>query len=463
MRSREWPRIARCVQGRQEMISSSEDAIRFAQDDRRSESSTNWYVLLFAVIVTLFSVYWGFVRPTSRQLTKLRRYVTSLESSISELNVQRLNNGQTVSMLEQMVQQEEAVKNATAAVREMRELHRQIVHESEQLATARQALDSLIALRTQVARQSTLIDSTNQALTSLGDLRRQLSDSAAETAEAQAAVEQLSLLRDGLIESISSLEDVQPVITEVEQVQQRIAAVADGTEATEVAVTKVESLHNRIRSTVVSRTEEVATAIETLELSSDVKLEMKRASETFQGVKRMLAEFSLMGPALQQALDSLQPLSELADLRRLGVHELRRVAMNLNSRDAAFAHSIVETVPEATPVAVEPEKDPIEEYLDATEVELAEIPELTDLSNILEDAGLGTASISDSTSFDLVATEVEPAARPVELEVEKTSYPLPTWSENEVVKAVVKAVSEAAQEVSEAVEVIADAKDTTVK
>ncbi len=364
-------------------------------------------------------------------------------------------------------------------------------------------------------RQSSLISSTSDALDSLKALRTQITSSAEETEEAKQAVDKLTLLRDGLIDGINRLDETQPLIDQVQEVQQQIVELAEdagvtevavsqmdnvqsrvqeqmasliegieateqtatrveetqarvqqqmsdlmaGSDQTEMTINKVDTLHQRIQGSVAARTDDVATAIETLELATDVKLEMKRAGDTFSTVKRMLSEIALMQPALQQALDSLQPLSELADLRRLGVHELRRVAMNIETRDRALAHSSVneplnETIDAET--FVKP-ADPIDQIsTEAAEVSLAEIPELTDLSALDTDQ---LYDASDALLNDLVASDTALTATSTD---PSPSLPTPNWTENEIVQAVVKAVSDAAREFTETVEV-ANANEATVK
>lgn len=441
------------------MDTSSNDAIRFAQDDYYGgRTSTNWYVLLFAVIITLFAVYWGFVRPTSRQLTKLRRYVTSLESSIADLNVQRGNNGEAFSMLEQMVEHEKTTNQATAALRQMRDLHRQIVQEANQLASARQALESLVALRTQVARQSSLIESTDRALGAIDQLNSQLNNSASETEAAELALEKLNVMRDGLIESISRMDDAEPILTRVEELHMRLSSsqeqldelfgLRDKIEAQAAGVEKAETTLSQmvtLQDSVIGRTDEVATAIETLELATDVKVEMKRAGDTFHDVKHLLTEMTMMKPALKQAMDSLQPITELAQLRRLGIHELRRVANVISTRHSAIAHSVAEPVdpmPEPSPAVIatsEPEFDSTLYGLEPADYNIGQFE-----TNFESAEAVELAEISEATN--------------TETEAEKTS--LINLPENEVVKA----LSEAAQQVFDAIEVAAESSDgATIK
>lgn len=477
------------------MDTSSNDAIRFAHEDNNygASSSTNWYVLLFAVIMTLFAVYWGFVRPTSRQLTKLRRYVTSLESSIADLNVQRAKNGDAMSMLEKMVDHERTTNQATAALREMRELHRQVVQESEQLAAATAALNSLGDLRTRVARQSTLIESTERALGSIELLHTQVNDAATETEAAKLALEKVNVLRDGLIEGINQLNDAEPITSRVEELHMQLTSTGDQLDAlfelknkieaqastleradttldkmatlqegvldqSETVTTAIETLElvkNKIEAQastleqadttldkmvtlqegVLNQSETVAAAIETLELATDVELEMQRAGDTFRGMRHMLTEMVMMKPALMQAMDSLQPLAELSNLRRLGVDELRRVASVIATRHSAVAHSIVE--PE-TYVSVAPiYSETVEDQPESTEDESSEMVAMPIEASV---ADLETSLVATTDAVaDLDALVAD-------------SLEQPTYVESDEPEAI-----------ADDVEILADASETTVK
>lgn len=335
------------------MDTPSNDAIRFANDESYDgSSSNNWYIFLFAVIITLFAVYWGFIRPTTRQLTKMRRYVTSLESSIAELNGKRADNQETVSLLDQLIEQNRLTHEASASLAEVRSLHQQIIKEASQLQSAQQALQSLAALRTEVARQSSLIEATQRALANLEELHLDVQRSAGETEVARAAVEELSVVRDGLIESMQQVDATKPLIAGINELHSRLTATSNRATDAQFALDELVTLGDRIEAQaanveqaestfesmvglqqkIVNQTLTTATAIETLELATDVQYEMKQASQTFSQIKRMLAEMTLMRPQLQQAVECLQPMLELTDLRRLSVSNLRSVASMVRER-----------------------------------------------------------------------------------------------------------------------------------
>lgn len=345
------------------MDTLSNDAIRFANhnDEPQTQGPTgSWYIFLFAVIITLFTVYWGFVRPTSRQLTKMRRYVTSLETSIAELNNQRAGTEATIALLEQLIQQGQLTTEAESALADVRAFHHRVVHEASQLTSAEQALTNLAGLRTEVARQSSLIDATHQALSSVEELNAEVVRISGETDEAKAAVESMAVVRDGLIESIQQLDEVRPLIAGIDAVHSRMNAARDRAESAQQALDELIHIGDQIEAQaasvekasttldamvglqekVIANTAPIATAIETLEAATDVQIELQRASETFYGVKQVLTEMSLLQPRLDQAAQCLKPLTQLTDLRRLGVGDLQRVAEVVRQRYLTVASQV---------------------------------------------------------------------------------------------------------------------------
>ncbi len=372
------------------MESSSNHAIGVSPEDgmisRHGASSVDWYLRLFVVTLTLLAVYLGFVRPTSLQLTKLRLYVTSLEQSIADLNGQRENAATTASLLNELVRQGRATSDAAIALSDMRDLHQQLVHEADQLRSARQALEKLTALRTDVARHVSLIEATSGALASIQGLHEQVCRTADETEEAQLAVEHLDVLRDRLVDSIQKMEQADPLLANVDALHRRLASAADRTHQARVVsdhllaieedllnrgsdaelaqlalndlidlrhqvesqATKVEKADTtldqlmQLQDSVLAQSDSVVDAIETLELSVDMQKQLHHARNTMDGIRRMMTEVVIMEPTVRQAMQILQPLTALGNLRRLSVAELRASANIVSHRRHALATEFVD-------------------------------------------------------------------------------------------------------------------------
>jgi hypothetical protein len=366
---------------------SPHHAIRVAPEEPLSErhgaTSVNWYLLLFVVIVTLFAVYWGFVEPTSRQLAKMRRYVTSLEKSIANLNGHQETTAQTVSLLDQLERQAIVTRDAQAALDEMRMLHSQIVQEASQLRSARQALEKLAELRSDLARQVSLVEATDRALNAVSETHYRVCQAVDDAAAVELSVTQLNRLQSGLAASIRKMEDAQPVLNQIDALHSRLTSAADRTRqarfvsegllaleedllsrgshtaAAHLALDDLIDLRDRVdaqathldkseatlaqlvqlQDGVLAQSESVVTAIETLEASHDVQQLLVRAEQTFSNVRRLLTETIMIEPAVQQAMRGLEPLKELADLRRLNVRELRQVVGLIWDRREALAES----------------------------------------------------------------------------------------------------------------------------
>ncbi len=98
----------------------------------------------------------------------------------------------------------------------------------------------------------------------------------------------------------------------------------------------------QLQDSVLAQSDSVVDAIETLELSVDMQKQMYHARDTMDGIRRMMTEIVIMEPTVRQAMQILQPLSALGNLRRLSIAELRESANILSHRRHALATEFVD-------------------------------------------------------------------------------------------------------------------------
>ena len=84
-----------------------------------------------------------------------------------------------------------------------------------------------------------------------------------------------------------------------------------------------------LKNTIINQTTNLADAIETLELSSDLAFQFREASNSFQQIRHWMIEVVSTGPMLDRAKRTLEPLTEITSLSRLNPRQLRAVARNL--------------------------------------------------------------------------------------------------------------------------------------
>jgi len=114
--------------------------------------------------------------------------------------------------------------------------------------------------------------------------------------------------------------------------RQYLEAQATKVEKADTTLDQLRQLQDR----VLAQSDSVVDAIETLELSVDMQKQMQLARHTFDEFRRMLTEVVIMEPTVRQAMQSLQPLTALGNLRRLSVAELREAASFVSHRRHAL-------------------------------------------------------------------------------------------------------------------------------
>jgi hypothetical protein len=82
----------------------------------------------------------------------------------------------------------------------------------------------------------------------------------------------------------------------------------------------------RLTDGVLAQTESIGEAILTLEETADLAAEFREASASFVELRRWLTDVTMMGPMVQRAMETLEPLTALGNLRRVSADELRQAA-----------------------------------------------------------------------------------------------------------------------------------------
>jgi ABC-type transporter Mla subunit MlaD len=125
-----------------------------------------------------------------------------------------------------------------------------------------------------------------------------------ETSTAQAALDSLAAMRQRL--------DDQG--TGIDLAGQRLEQLVD--------------LKNR----TINQTRDLAQATESLELMADVHEQLGKIAASFGRMRHWIVEILAFEPAFTRAMRTLQPLTELNNLRRMNPTELRQVLRSLDNR-----------------------------------------------------------------------------------------------------------------------------------
>jgi len=257
-----------------------------------------WCAFALGGIITFLFVYIGIARPAAREMSLMRRQMSTLEQSVWEVAGQKKTAASTNDLLALMNSQREQAIAAKQSLVEIRQLHSDIIEQSQEIQNAMVAASQLGSLKDMLLANSERADKAAEVLSVSEDLYHRLATASDATDLAVKASEDLFALRTDLIDNGSEVEVAQDNLNEL------IA----------------------LKDTVVSETSNLADAIETLELTNELGVRFHEAALSFQNIRHWMVEVVAMEPMLQRCQKTLEPLTQLTSLDRMAPSQLREVA-----------------------------------------------------------------------------------------------------------------------------------------
>jgi hypothetical protein len=189
-------------------------------------------------------------------------------------------------------------------------------------AEAEVALDRLASLQHRIADSSQTLTGTETLLNDVDSLHRHLLNTAALHNEAHLVAEDLIDLSETLVSQSDETEAAHVALGGLLDMRDQL--VADSTDIAQSRSTLTELV--RLKDDVLAQTNSISDAIVTLERTVDLTEQFQEASRSFDNVRRWLTDVILMEPTVHRAMEALEPLTALGDLRRVSPAELRQAA-----------------------------------------------------------------------------------------------------------------------------------------
>ena len=166
------------------------------------------------------------------------------------------------------------------------------------------------------------MDATEQLVDEVSSLHRVLVNTAALHNNASEVADTLIDLSETLVDESESAEAAHVALTDLLDIRDTIVA-----QESEIAKSQatLEDLV-QLKDDVLAQTDSIGDAIVTLERTTDLTDQFREASQSFDDVRRWLSDVILMEPTVRRAMDALEPLTELGNLRRVSADELRQAA-----------------------------------------------------------------------------------------------------------------------------------------
>jgi hypothetical protein len=168
----------------------------------------------------------------------------------------------------------------------------------------------------------------------------------ADLAQVKKDFEELLRLKTRLVESLTDIQTARTAAGEFVALLDQIAASAEKQEAARVQANKMivlqedlaaqagdvgDAIHGldslvRIKEKVLEQTPQIADAVQNLELLSDFRVEMAEQVRALAGMRQVLVDFVMLETSIGRVARLLEPLSQIANVRRLSDQEMREAA-----------------------------------------------------------------------------------------------------------------------------------------
>lgn len=318
-----------------------------------------WGFFLVGVVVGFVAVYLIVAQPMFAQLTQMQRQVAALDADIQSLAGVRHQAWEAGNLLSDLKGLKAQLHDARATVRDLRALRQDLLEESRHTAAASKALGSLAKLQEFALDQQDLINPAARSLEQLAQIQKRLVLEHAGTPRAEETLADLDRVRHDLTELLalkaqiaahgSDVANARSTAGELLSLKDQIVTKGQDTEEAHANANRLFVLQDELKSQgaglpdafssldrllemkdkLAEQTPAVADAVQNLEILTDFQEEFGEQIRSLGRMREQLMQLVLMEGTLGRVAKLLEPLSQIANVRRLGDRELREAARSI--------------------------------------------------------------------------------------------------------------------------------------
>ena len=238
------------------------------------------------------------------------------------------NTGNAISAINQLVKVRNAaevevanIDSAYDAVQKFGELKNQIMTNGEGLDIAQEHVAALAAIKNDVFNESNDVAAAHEAARNMIALKSDINEKSEGLETAKQNAEELFTLKDAVVSQGGNTESAFANTERLFTLRDALIAETDLDSAEGNLNQLVE-----IQDTLNRQTAEVADAVDTLEVLTDLNDELQTQVITIDGMRKSLLDVVLMESTVRKVAGILEPLAELSNLRRLSSADMREAA-----------------------------------------------------------------------------------------------------------------------------------------
>lgn len=372
-----------------------------AEKELLSHPVVRWGIVLMGFVTGCLVIDLFLRRPLLNELASVRRELALVEKSLDALAGTKESIEEANDLLSAMQAQKRHLETARAALEEIRDFRQSVEAESQKTAELSARWKQITDLHAQIVEAGPETDAATVDIEKLGNLRTKVLEHTAGVEQAQKIAAELASLKDK-IRQMDDLESVQSTAKQLLALRDALLPRDDSTEQAQAHATELLTLRDEVAANVedtqiaknrwasVRQLEadmrqaggDIAQAIETLELLTDLGTELRNQTQAIAAVRQSLLEVAMLETTVGRALRVLEPLAQLRNLSRLSDTEVRAAARAiLDQRNARLSQRDAIAPLPAKSLSPEPKLDFAEEPLFPSENRLAPLPSDLDASH----------------------------------------------------------------------------------
>jgi hypothetical protein len=324
-----------------------------------ARNSIIWGIFLVGVIIGFTAVYLLVAQSMFAQLGQMQRQLVAFDANLQSLVGARNEAWEAGNLLSDLKALKNQLRDARATVREIRSLRQDLLEESKQTAAASEALRSLAKLQEFALEQEDLTAPAALSLEQLAQIQKRLVEEHAGTPSAEATLADLDRVRRDLTELLSlktqlvqnsgDLEVAKSTAGELLSLKDQMVAKGQDLETARTNANRLFVLKEELKTQGIDlsdaftsldrllaikdklseQTPAVAEAVQNLEILSDFQEEFGEQIRALGRMREGLLQIVLLEGTLGRVARLLEPLVQIANVRRLSDRELREAARSI--------------------------------------------------------------------------------------------------------------------------------------
>ena len=276
----------------------------------------------------------------------------SLEKESESATAALTSLDQLSAVQKRIIASRQQTEDAFGQVADLERLRDAVLSGSGQTEVADNTLNGMLALQKRVIAASNGYEKASTSIASLAELTQQLVDSDEKLQLASKKFDEFVGLQNRMIAAADAFEkadmsfaSAQESASKLTALKDQILSTADGIDVAEgnartlvamndalngglnlkVAAVNLDEMI-RLQNSLSEQTDQVASAVQTLEILDDFQDEVSTHVRALTGLRRTLVELAMMESTVGRVAQVMAPLTELSSLRRMGESEIREAA-----------------------------------------------------------------------------------------------------------------------------------------